>query len=68
METKRVTVEEMANELPHLAKDMKERGFVASVSCVSPRTLCMWYETVKGGRVLVYGSKALFERAGREGK
>jgi hypothetical protein len=65
METMRVTVEEMAEETPRLAKDMQARGFVASVSCVSPRTLCMWYERADGARVLVYGSKTLFSLAGK---
>ena len=68
MTIERTTVEAMRADCPNLSADMAARGFVASVMCISPRAACMWYETASGGRVLAYGSKALFERAGRASK
>lgn len=68
MTIERTTVEAMRAQYPRLSADLAARGFAASVVCKSPRAACIWYETVKGGRVLAYGSKALFERAGRDAK
>jgi len=53
---------ELAQTLPLLAADLEARGFISQTVAQSDRAACMWLETAKGGKVLAYGSRALFNR------
>jgi uncharacterized protein YgbK (DUF1537 family) len=58
----KTTTAELAQTLPLLAADLEARGFVSQTVAQSNKAACMWLETAKGGKVLAYGSRALFLR------
>ena len=62
MQITKTTTSELAQTFPLLAADLEARGFVSQTVAQSDRAACMWLETAKGGKVLAYGSRALFLR------
>jgi len=62
MQITKTTTAELAQTLPLLAADLEARGFVSQTVAQSDHAACMWLETAKGGKVLAYGSRALFNR------
>ena len=62
MNQNKTTTAELAQTLPLLAADLEARGFISQTVAQSDHAACMWLETAKGGKVLAYGSRALFNR------
>lgn len=55
-------LDQVRSRLPHLAEDLKNRGFAAIVSLFSERASTVAYMKPSGILVYVLGSRRLFER------